>query len=82
MAKLRLRTLKINNNSNKTVAEIHEEYMNYCKSIGQREGTLESKGLFYKYQFPKIVNVEDTINQFNKHIIEKHINEMIDKGHK
>lgn len=82
MAKLRLRTLKINNNSNKTVAEIHEEYMSYCKSIGQREGTLESKALLYKYQIPKIVNVEDTINQFNKHLIEKHINEMIDKGHK
>lgn len=62
MTKLRLRTLKINNNSNKTVAEIHEEYMSYCKSIGQREGTLESKRLFYKYQFPKIVDVEDTIN--------------------
>lgn len=49
MAKLRLRTLKINNNSNKTVVEIHEEYMSYCKSIGQREGTLESKGLFYQF---------------------------------
>lgn len=35
MAKLRLRVLEINNNSNKTVAEIHEEYMSYCKSIGQ-----------------------------------------------
>lgn len=82
MAKLKLKTLKINNNCNKTIAEIHGEYMDYCKAIGQRDGTLESKSAFYKYEFPKIVNVEGSINQFTKQLIEKHINNMIDKGYK
>ncbi len=27
----------------KTIKECYEEYMDYCKSIGQREGTLNSK---------------------------------------
>jgi hypothetical protein len=26
----------------KTIKECYEEYMDYCKSIGQREGTLNS----------------------------------------
>lgn len=82
MAKLKLKTLKINNNSSKTIAEIHKEYIDYCKAIGQREGTLESKGTFYKYELPKIVNIEGSINQLTKSLIEKHINEMIDKGYK
>jgi len=43
MAKLRLKTLRINNNSTKTIKDCYEEYMDYCKSIGQREATLVSK---------------------------------------
>lgn len=82
MAKLKLRTLKINNNTNKTIAEIHKEYMDYCKAIGQREGTLESKSIFYKYSFSKIVDLDGSINQLTKSLIERHINEMIDKGYK
>ena len=56
MAKLKLKTLRISNNCNKTIEECYKEYMNYCKSIGQREGTLISKESFYKYQLDKVVN--------------------------
>ncbi len=36
--------------------------MNYCKSIGQREGTLNSKEKFCKYELVLIVNLDDSIN--------------------
>lgn len=32
----KLKTYKINNNSSKTIGEIYDEYLDYCKSIGQR----------------------------------------------
>lgn len=51
MSKIRLKTLKTNRNSGKKVSEIHVEYMEYCKSIGQRKGTLESKERFYRISF-------------------------------
>ena len=56
--------------------------MNYCKSIGQREGTLISKESFYKYQLDKVVNPNDNINELTKERIQKHINTMRDKGYK
>lgn len=46
MAKLKLKTLRINNNSNKAIKECYEEYMDYCKAIGQRNATLTSKQRF------------------------------------
>lgn len=54
MAKLMLKTLRIKNNSNKTVKECYSEYMDYCKSIGQREATLVSKTRFYTYELLKL----------------------------
>lgn len=78
MAKLRLKTVRINNNSRKTIKECHEEYMDYCKSIGQREGTLNSKERFKIYQLSKIVNLDNNISTLAKDKIQNHINSMID----
>lgn len=66
----------------KTIKECYEEYMDYCKSIGQREGTLNSKEKFCKYELVIIVNLDDSINTITKDKIQKHINYMIDKGYK
>ncbi|MFR1708450.1 MAG: hypothetical protein ACLSV2_06090 [Clostridium sp.] len=82
MAKLKLKTPKINNNSKKTINKCHEEYMDYCKSIGQAEGTLKSKERFKRYQITKIVNLDDNINTLTKDKIQNHINNMISTGYK
>jgi integrase/recombinase XerD len=82
MAKLRLKTLRINNNSVKTISECYSEYMDYCKAIGQREGTLISKKRFYTYELLKLVKQEDTIENLTKEKIQKHINFMIEQGYK
>jgi len=80
MAKLRLKTPRTNNNSKKTIEECHLEYMDYCKSIGQREGTLKSKERFKRYQITKILNLDDNINTLTKEKIQNHISYMLDKG--
>ena len=82
MGNLTLKGLKVRNNSEKTVKECYTEYMEYCKSIGQRHGTLESKENFFKYELPKVVNVDDNISTLTEINIKNHINEMIDKGFK
>lgn len=66
----------------KTIKECYEEYMDYCKSIGQRKRTLNSKEKFCKYELVIIVNLDDSINTITKDKIQKHINYMIDKGYK
>jgi len=40
--------------------------MNYCKSLGQREGTFNSKKNFCKYELVLIVNLDDSINILTK----------------
>lgn len=82
MAKLRLKTLKINNNSTKTIEECYNEYMDYCKSVGLREATLNSKQRFYRYELLKYVNATDEINVINQKKVEEWINSMIDYGYK
>ncbi|WP_243159361.1 site-specific integrase [Clostridium sp. SM-530-WT-3G] len=82
MAKLRLRTLKINNNCTKTIEECYKEYMDYCKSIGLRKATLISKQRFYKYELIKRVSPTDEINIINQQNVEEWINSMIDNGYK
>ena len=82
MAKLKLKTMRADINLKKTIRECHEEYMDYCKSIGQREGTLKSKEKFFKYELVLIANLDDSINILTKDKIQKHINYMIDKGYK
>lgn len=52
----KLKTMRADRNLKKTIRECYEEYMDYCKSIGQREGTLKSKERFKRYQITKIVN--------------------------
>jgi integrase/recombinase XerD len=78
MAKLKLKTMRADINLKKTIRECHEEYMDYCKSIGQREGTLKSKEKFFKYELVLIANLDDSINILTKDKIQKHINYMID----
>lgn len=82
MAKLTLRSLKIANNSNKTVKECYSEYIDYCKAIGQREGTLESKERFYRYELLKIIKEDEPIINLTKNKIENKINSMINEGYK
>lgn len=82
MAKLRLKTLKITNNSTKIIEECYNEYMDYCKSVGLREGTLNSKQRFYKYELLKYVNATDEINIISQEKIKEWINYMIDYGYK
>ena len=82
MAKLRIKTLRIKNNSNKTVEECYNEYMNYCKAIGQREATLISKRRFYNYELIKIIDSKDGIGELTKATIQNHINYMSDMGYK
>ena len=82
MAKLRLKTLKINNNSSKIIEECYSEYMDYCKSIGLRQATLVSKQRFYKYELLKYVSAEDEINIITQKKVEGWINSMIDYGYK
>lgn len=82
MAKLRLKTLKINNNSTKIIEECYNEYMDYCKSVGLREATINSKKRFYKYELLKYVNATDEINVINQKKVEEWINSMIDYGYK
>ncbi len=82
MAKLRLKTLKINNNSSKTIEECYSEYMDYCKSIGLRPATLVSKKRFYKYELLKYINTQDEVNTITHKKVEEWINYMIDYGYK
>lgn len=82
MAKLLLKTLKVRNNSTKPIKECYEEYMDYCKSIGQRPATLISKKKFYTYELLKLVGAEESIFSLTKEKIQKHINSMIEHGYK
>jgi integrase/recombinase XerD len=82
MAQLRLKTLKINNNSVKKIEECYSEYMDYCKSIGLRQATLVSKQRFYTYELLKYVKAEDEINVITQKKVEGWINYMIDYGYK
>lgn len=82
MPKLKLKTLRVNNNMDKTVEECYKEYIDYCKSIGQRQATLTSKNKFYTYELTKLVNPNDSIQELTKGKIEKYVNKMIDSGYK
>lgn len=62
MSKFKLKTIRADRNAKKTIKECYEEYMDYCKSIGQRGGTLNSKEKFCKYELVIIVNLDDSIN--------------------
>lgn len=78
----KLKTYKINNNSNKTIGEIYDEYLDYCKSIGQRKGTIDSKIRFGKYELTKLVNLNDNVSELTYKKIQNHINGMINQGYK
>lgn len=73
--------INIKKNTNKTIKEIYDEYLDYCIAIGQSEGTIKSKRHFFKFCLPKIVNVEDKISTFTKDKLERHIIEMRKAGY-
>jgi len=82
MAKTRLKTIKVNNQSARVLEDCYNEYMDYCKSIGQRAATLTSKERFYKYELLKRIKSEDKISLINQKTVEGWINKMIDDGYK
>lgn len=82
VAKTRLKTLKVNNQSNRVLEDCYSEYMDYCKSIGQRAATLESKEKFYRYELLKRVKSNDKISIINQKTVEGWINKLIDDGYK
>lgn len=82
MAKTRLKTIKVNNQSARVIEDCYKEYMDYCKSIGQRPATLVSKDKFYKYELLKRLKANDKISVINQKIVEGWINKLIDDGYK
>lgn len=64
----------------KTIREVYEIYINHCISIGQSDGTIESKKRFFRYSLPKIVNIDDNISTFTKDKLDNHIIEMRKAG--
>lgn len=81
MAKMKLRNMK-KTIVNKTIEECHEEYLNYCISIGQREKTIESKIRFYRFELSKIINSSESIETLTKSIIENKVISMRRDGYK
>ncbi len=81
MAKTRLKTIMKTGNNSKIIEDCYKEYMDYCKSIGQREATLKSKERFYKYELLKKVKASDPIGNITSKKVEAWVNEFIDKGY-
>ena len=69
----RIKLSDIVKKQDKIIKNVHEEYINYCISIGQTEGTIYSKQQFFKYTLPKIVNVNDKISTFTKNKLEDYV---------
>lgn len=82
MAKTRLKTIMVNNQSARVLEDCYKEYMDYCKSIGQRPATLVSKEKFYKYELLKRLKSNDKISVINQKTVEGWINKLIDDGYK
>ncbi|HEY8889893.1 MAG TPA: site-specific integrase [Clostridium sp.] len=71
MAKIKLKNMR--NGNKKTINECHEEYLNYCISIGQADKTIESKIRFYRFVLPKIVIIDESIETLTKKKIENQV---------
>lgn len=82
MAKTRLKTIKVNNQSARVIEDCYKEYLEHCKSIGQRSATLTSKEKFYRYELLKRLKADDKISVINKKTVEGWINKLIDDGYK
>ena len=79
---VRIKLSKIRAREAITVAEIHKRYILYCKAIGQREATVNSKERFYKYELSKVVDLEDDIKYLTQEKINNHIAFMRANGYK
>ena len=82
MSRIKLKTVKKKNNSNKKISDCYIEYLDYCKAIGQRPATIESKKRFYIYELPKLIDVNETIDKITYKSVENHVNKMIELGYK
>jgi integrase/recombinase XerD len=82
VAKTRLKTIKVNNQSARVIEDCYKEYLEHCKSIGQRPATLTSKEKFYRYELLKRLKADDKISVINKKTVEGWINKLIDDGYK
>lgn len=82
VAKTRLKTIKVNNQSARVLEDCYKEYLEHCKSIGQRSATLTSKEKFYRYELLKRLKADDKISVINKKTVEGWINKLIDDGYK
>lgn len=80
MARIKLIAFRDVKNSTRTISDCYMEYINYCKYRGQREGTIESKERFYRYELPKMINVEESISKITENMVQSHVISMIDRG--
>ena len=80
MAKLTLKNIK--KKENITIEEVYKEYLDYCIAIGQRQKTIESKIRFFRYEFPKLIDITKDIKEINKRDIENHVITMRKEGYK
>ncbi|RII32140.1 site-specific integrase [Clostridium chromiireducens] len=80
MARIKLRAFRDIKDSTKTISDCYEEYMNYCKYRGQREGTLESKERFYRYELSKMISVDENITKITESMVQSHVTSMMDRG--
>ncbi|URZ18772.1 tyrosine-type recombinase/integrase [Clostridium felsineum] len=65
--------INVRKSTQKSISELYKEYLNYCISIGQTDGTIVSKTSYFKFTLNKIVNVEGNISTFTQDKLEKHI---------
>ncbi|WP_459479641.1 tyrosine-type recombinase/integrase [Clostridium saccharoperbutylacetonicum] len=78
MGSTKLRTFR--KNKIRTISKCYEEYMEYCKYMGLRNGTLKSKERFYRYDLPKMISVDESITNITENMVQAHIINMIDRG--
>lgn len=77
----RKKLMSLRKDTDKTIKEIYDEYLDYCIAIGQSDGTIESKKRFFKFSLPKIVDVEDKITMLTKDKLDGHIISMRKAGY-
>lgn len=73
--------INVRKSTQKSISELYKEYLNYCISIGQADGTIISKTSYFKFTLRKIVNVEDKISTFTQDKLENHIIQMRKAGY-
>lgn len=65
--------INIQKSTQKKILDLYKEYLNYCISIGQTEGTIKSKTSYFRFVLPKFINIKDDISTFTKDKLENYI---------